>query len=58
MKTLWERAFEENKKVEEKRSGIQVKVVKYGKTLYLDEGTDTISPVSEFTEDDFWIVNE
>ena len=54
--SIWERAFCEGKKVQEKISGIQAEVIRYGKTLYHDEGTDTISPVSEFTQDDFFIV--
>ena len=58
MKTLWQRAYEENKPVEEKRTGVQAKVVMIGKELCLDEGSDYVSPVTEFTEDDFWIVNE
>ena len=58
MSTLWQRAFAEGKKVEEKKSGIQAEVIDWGGELYLDEGTSGISPVTEYTEDDFWIVNE
>ena len=58
VKTLWERALAEGKLVEEKATGIQAKVVETKSGLFLDDGGAYISPVTEFTEDDFWIVNE
>ena len=58
IKTLWQRAKEEGHKVEEKATGIRAEVIEIGGQLYLDEGLDIVSPTSEFTEDDFWIVNE
>lgn len=59
-KSLWERAFEAGQKVEEKKTGYQAIVVKQDGKLYLDEDPESIflTPVEEFTEDDFWIVNE
>lgn len=57
-KTIWQRAYEEHQKVEEKASGFQADVVMADGELCLDEGGDFLTPVSEFTEDDFWIVNE
>ena len=56
--TLWERAKEEGHFVEEKTTGIRAKVIEIGGMLYLDDGSEYVSPVSEYTEDDFWIVNE
>ena len=58
MKSLWQRAKDENLKVEEKATGIQADVIEIGGQLYLDEGLNTVSPVTEFTEDDFCIVND
>lgn len=57
-KTLWQRAFEENKKVEEIHTGVQVDVIMVSNELCLDEGGDYVYPVTEFTEDDFCIVEE
>ena len=57
MKTLWQRALEENKKVEEKESGIQAEVVDVDGELYLDDGNVLMS-ADYFCEDNFWIVNE
>lgn len=60
MKTLWERALEEGKRVEEKKTGFQATVVRQDGELYLDEDISSpfLTPVEEFTEDDFFIVNE
>lgn len=57
-KTLFERAYEMGLKVEEKATGLQAEVVKKGSTFYLDDGSQFISPITEYTESDFWIVNE
>lgn len=57
MKTLWQRAFEENLKVEEKVSGIQCDVVNVDGELYLDDG-DVLMSTNNFCQDNFWIVNE
>jgi hypothetical protein len=57
-KTIWQRAYEEHQMVEEKATGFRADVVMADGGLYLDEGGDFLTPVSEFTEDDFWIVNE
>lgn len=56
--TLWQRAYNEGKKVEEKKSGIQAEVIWFLDELYLDDGSDYISPVTQYTEDDFMIVND
>lgn len=58
MKTLFERAYDEGYKVEEIATGIQAEVVKKDGTFYLDDGSRYISPISEYAENDFWIVNE
>ena len=56
--TIFERAYEEGKDVKEKHSGIIAHVIWFVDELYLDEGTSGISPVSEYDDDDFEIVNE
>lgn len=57
-KSLWERALEEGKKVEEKATGLLADVVESDGDLYLDDGGDYLTSVQNFSEDDFWIVNE
>lgn len=59
MKELFKIAFEENKKVRERKTGIIAEVINaFGDgELYLDEGTSGISPIVEYDEDDFEIVN-
>lgn len=56
--TLWERAFVANAMVREKSSGITAKVIDaFGDgELYLDENTKSISPVTEYNESDFEII--
>lgn len=57
-KSLWQRALEENKKVEEKATGFLADVVESDGDLYLDDGGTCLVSVQNFSEDDFWIVNE
>ena len=56
-KTLWERAYEENLRVEEKATGYIADVVEIDGDLWLDDGGDYLVSVQNFSEDDFWIVN-
>ena len=57
MKTLWQRALEENNKVEEKESGVQAIVVEVNGETYLDDG-NVLMATNNFCQDNFWIVNE
>ncbi len=58
MKTLFERAYDDGYKVEEIATGIQAEVIKRDGTFYLDDGSRYISPISEYSESNFYIVNE
>lgn len=54
-KSLWERALSENKKVKEKSTGYLAEVVESDGDLYLDDGSDYMTSVQNFSEDDFEI---
>lgn len=57
-KTLWQRALEDGRKVEEKATGIQAEVVESDGDLYLDDGGDYLVSIQNFSEDDFVIAND
>lgn len=57
-KTLWQTAYNMGADVREKSTGIPAKVVTAfdDGELYLDDGSAVLSPVSEYSENDFEIV--
>lgn len=57
MEALFVTALANGLTVREKASGIEAKVIELRGELFLDEGAKSISPVSEFDEDDFELVH-